>query len=259
MVNVQLASCTHRGCVRPNNQDMALVRVLPSAALFGVCDGMGGELGGEIAAALCAETMEQAALELPLDTAEHASQLLVQGLRMASRRVHHEAQVRRLYKMGTTASIATIVGERMIYGQVGDSRIYVLRSGALYQVTRDQSLAQMMIERGQLRPEEMEKFSMKNVILQAVGPQPSVDVDVKSVLLGRGDVVLACSDGLFGAIEAREILDTLLANPDPETACSALVDAAIAAEASDNVTCVVALVTSGVDRSHEPITIEVLY
>ena len=256
VVNVQVASCTHRGCVRPSNQDIALVRILPAGALFGVCDGMGGEKGGEVASALCAETIEQAALQLPLQTAEHASQLLIQGLRLASYRVNTEAKVRRLHGMGTTASIATIVGDRMIYGQVGDSRIYVLRSGALYQVTRDQSLAQLMVERGQLQPEEVEKFAMKNVILQAVGPHPTVDVDVKSVLLGKGDVVLACSDGLFGAIEPLAMLDILLANPEPETACGALVDAAIAAEASDNVTCVVAKITSGPDRSREPVTIE---
>lgn len=67
--------------------------------------------------------------------------------------------------------------------------------------------------------------------LQAVGPHPTVDVDVKSVLLGNGDVVLACSDGLFGAIEPLAMLDILLANSDPETACSALVDAAIAERA----------------------------
>lgn len=258
-VNIQLASCTHRGCVRPGNEDTALVRILPAGALFGVCDGMGGEKGGEVASALCAETIEQAATAWPIETAEHASQLLIHGLRMASLRVHTAARERKLHGMGTTASIATIVGDRMIYGQVGDSRIYVLRKGALYQVTRDQSLAQLMVERGQLRPEEVESFAMRNVILQAVGPHPSVDVDVKCVRLGRGDVVLACSDGLFGAIEAQTILETLLANPDPETACSALVDAAIAAEASDNVTCVVALVTSGPDRSDEPITIEAVF
>jgi len=217
---------------------------------------MGGENGGEVASQVTVQTLEAAAVARPLDSVEGAIQLLIHGLRAASERVHALAKHQHLPGMGTTASIATIVGDRMIYGQVGDSRIYVLRNSALYQVTRDQSLAQLLVERGQLREEEVESYPMKNVILQAVGPRPSVDVDVRAVRLGRNDVVLACSDGLFGAIPASLILETLLANPEPEAACGALVDAALAAGANDNVTCVVARIASGPDRTTEALEIE---
>jgi protein phosphatase len=258
-LGIQMAYCTHKGCVRSTNQDNALVRVLPMGALLGVCDGMGGEKGGEIASAVTVQTIEEAALAWPLGEPDHAARFLVEGLRLASLRVNVLAQKRDpidLTGMGTTASIAAIVGDRMVYGQVGDSRIYLVRNRVLYQVTRDQSLAQLMVERGQLREEDVETFHMRNVILQAVGPHPSVDVDVRSVPIGCGDVILVCSDGLYGAIKAPRILETLLANPEPESACRALVDAALEEEASDNVTCVVARVSSGPDRSAEAVMIE---
>jgi protein phosphatase len=221
---------------------------------------MGGEKGGEVASSMTVQTLEEIATRFPPDSPDRAAELLIHGLRIAALRVNTLAKTRDpidLTGMGTTASIATIVGDRMIYGQVGDSRIYVLRLGVLYQITRDQSLAQLMVERGQLRQEDVETFHLRNVILQAVGPHPTVDVDVRSVRLGRGDVVLACSDGLFGAVRAPLILQTLLANPEPEAACRALVDAALAAQASDNVTCVVALIAAGPDRAALPLEIEV--
>lgn len=253
---IQMAYCTHRGCVRSMNQDDALVRPLPMGALFGVCDGMGGEKGGEIASALTVRTMEEASIAWPLTAPESAARFLVEGLRLASLRVNTLAKTDNRHGMGTTASIAAIVGDRMVYGQVGDSRIYLLRNRILYQVTRDQSLAQLMVERGQLREEDVETFHMRNVILQAVGPHPSVDVDVRCVPLGKDDVILVCSDGLYGAIKAPRILETLLANTEPESACRALVDAALEEEASDNVTCVVARVSSGPERANEPVRIE---
>lgn len=256
-MDIQMAFCTHKGCVRSMNQDDALVRPLPMGALLGVCDGMGGEKGGEIASALTVRTMEEASIAWPLTAPDQAVRFLVESLRLASLRVNTLAKNDKSHSgMGTTASIAAIVGDRMIYGQVGDSRIYLLRNRILYQVTRDQSLAQLMVERGQLREEDVETFPMRNVILQAIGPLPSVEVDVRSVPLGKDDVILVCSDGLYGAIKAPQILDTLLANPEPEAACRALVDAALAEEASDNVTCVVARVSSGPERKGEPVRID---
>jgi protein phosphatase len=258
-LEIRMAHCTHRGCVRASNEDNALARPLPRGAFFGVCDGMGGEKGGEVASLMTVQALEEAASQSPPHTSEAAGRLLLSALGVASFRVHTLAKVRApvdLSGMGTTASVAAIVGDRMVFGQVGDSRIYVLRAGTLHQITRDQSLAQLLVERGQLRPEDVESFALRNVILQAVGPQPTVDVDLRSVRLGRGDVVLVCSDGLYGAVRARELEAILRANPEPEAACQALVDAALAAEASDNVTCVVAAIASGVERASEPVLVE---
>lgn len=258
-VTLRLSSLTHRGCVRASNEDRALVRPLPRGAFFGVCDGMGGARGGEVASTVTVETLDEAASAEPPSTADSAARLVVAALRTASRRVHTLSKVRHpvdLEGMGTTASVAAIVGDRMVLGQVGDSRVYVLRAGALRQVTRDQSLAQVLVERGQLRPEDMDRFELRNVILQAVGPSPSVDVDVRAVALGDGDVVLACSDGLYGAVGADEMTRLLLAHADPAEACRALMDAALAAGASDNVTCVVVAVRGGPDRAREPVVAE---
>jgi len=111
-VTLRLSSLTHRGCVRASNEDRALVRPLPRGAFFGVCDGMGGARGGEVASTVTVETLDEAASAEPPSTADSAARLVVAALRTASRRVHTLSKVRHpvdLEGMGTTASVAAIV------------------------------------------------------------------------------------------------------------------------------------------------------
>jgi protein phosphatase len=142
--------------------------------------------------------------------------------------------------MGTTATIAALLDNRLFVAQVGDSRAYVLRGGQLVQVTRDQSLVNQLIEAGQLTEEEAETFEHNNIILQALGTADTVQVDLTSHDLRRGDTLVLCSDGLSGMIRADEIKEVLLKVKDPLDACKVLTERANLAGGHDNITVIVA-------------------
>jgi protein phosphatase len=141
--------------------------------------------------------------------------------------------------MGTTATIAAFLDDRLFVAQVGDSRAYVLRNGDLVQVTRDQSLVNQLIEAGQLTEEEAETFEHNNIILQALGTSETVQVDLTYVDLRSNDTLMLCADGLSSMVRGEDIRDTLLGVNDPHEACQALIDKANEAGGHDNVTVVV--------------------
>lgn len=133
-----------------------------------------------------------------------------------------------------------LAGDALFVAQVGDSRAYLLRGGRLTQITRDQTLATLMMEQGQLTVEELPNFAFNHVILQALGTNPRVDVDLVRVTVRRGDVLLICSDGLSGPVEDETIRRTLEEASSPASASEALIALANAAGGPDNVTCIVA-------------------
>jgi protein phosphatase len=232
-------------------------------ALFAVCDGMGGAAGGEVASAEAIEVL-RAKLARPL-TARHRSsvlaQRLVDALRVAARTIRdHSLREPELNGMGTTATVAALVDELLLVAQVGDSRAYLLRAGNLTQLTRDQTLARLLVERGQLTEEEALRFEASNVILQAVGTSLHVDVDLRSVALRDRDVLLLCSDGLSGPVGDESIRRILVDEENPAAACDALVQAALDAGGPDNVTCIVArVVAEGLDGAEVPSTSHVVF
>ena len=142
--------------------------------------------------------------------------------------------------MGTTATVCTFAGDALLVAQVGDSRAYLMRRGVLHQLTRDQTLKTLLVERGQLTPEEAGGFQHNNIILQALGHKGGVEVDLGWVGLCQDDILLVCSDGLFGCVSDEHIQSALGAAKSPGDACDALIDLALAAGAPDNVTCIVA-------------------
>src|SRR5205814_8551622 len=107
--------------------------------------------------------------------------------------------------MGTTTTGVGVIGQHLVMVQVGDSRAYVLRSGVLTQVTRDQSLVNQLLETGQISEEQARMFEHSNVILQALGVQEDVEVLLSTVELRRGDRLVVCSDGLTGVVPDEEV------------------------------------------------------
>ncbi|MSP25768.1 MAG: serine/threonine-protein phosphatase, partial [Myxococcales bacterium] len=154
---------------------------------------------------------------------------------------NHANKNRAMRGMGTTATVAALVDDHLLLGQVGDSRAYVLRGDRLVQVTRDQSLVNQLIEAGQLTEEDAETFEHSNIILQALGTADAVQVDLTYVQLRRGDILMMCSDGLSGMLRDREIRAILLDVESPESACRTLVDDANSAGGQDNITVIVAV------------------
>ncbi len=250
-----IAGASDVGQVREHNEDSFLIGdldrnetiELPSVewvgrgqrgALLVVCDGMGGVEGGEIASELAAKVLWR---EMKITPASRDPEVFARLLRRAVRVANHDvhAMARRepgLRGMGTTLSAAGVVADRLIVATVGDSRVYVLRSQMIIQVTRDQSLHSALIAAGH---NEDEAASAGGAILQALGVGPDVDPSLSIIELRRGDRVLLCSDGLHGLV-GDPALALLMSKPHTVTeAVRLLVAAARAAGGTDNITAIV--------------------
>ena len=239
------------GRKRTHNEDAYLL--LPEENLFCVADGMGGHASGEVAARIAVEEMaeffrmtgrdEDATWPYKLDPARaYDDNRLLTGVKLSNLRIYERAATdQRLRGMGTTLVAVSIPrGTRQaLIGHVGDSRAYLLRGGAIRQVTEDHSLLNDYRKTRALTPEEIEAFPHKNVIVRALGMKDTVEVDVAREDLQDGDVLLLCSDGLSGMVADARMAEIVRGYPkDLRGAAQALVDAANEAGGQDNVTCV---------------------
>jgi len=267
-VDATVHALTHPGCVRADNQDCFLVADLSAPASRGpwrvgtdpgraagaerfavgprgllavVADGMGGAAAGATASRLAvAEVFAAMSQPWPAD-ARPAPGLFARRLREAvegaNEAIHrHARREPGCAGMGTTLTAAGILDARLVVAQVGDSRAYLVRGGAATQLTRDQSLAQSLLDAGTLTAREAERRGLASVLLQALGTEPRVAVDVYWQRLRRGDVLVLCSDGLSRIVADREIAARAGRAPDPAALCGELLEAAIARGAPDNVT-----------------------
>ena len=161
-------------------------------------------------------------------------------MRRANADVIEAAQVKGRHGMGATLT-AVLVDQTTAYvAEVGDSRAYLLRAGQLKQLTRDQSLVQMLVDQGLMKPEEAESSPRKNILLQAMGSVDEVHAAIGQVELRQGDKLLICSDGISNAVTHGELLQILARNA-PWPACAQLVQLANDRGGEDNLTAVVAL------------------
>ena len=226
------AAVTDTGRRRLRNED-AFVCEPP---LFAVTDGMGGARAGEIAAELAATALEEGAGQT------HGTDALVALVEEANRRIwQRSVEDPRTTGMGAVATVA-LVDEgtgTVAIGHVGDSRGYLLRDGAIEQLTRDHSLVAELVESGVLTPEEAEHHPQRSAITRALGTEPEVEVDAFTVDGRPGDIFLLCSDGLSAMVADEALAVTIEAEKrDLERAADALVAAANARGGEDNITVV---------------------
>jgi protein phosphatase/serine/threonine-protein phosphatase Stp1 len=219
---------SHRGTVRERNEDAFVDR--GDIGLWAVADGAGGHEAGDVASAAVVAAL--AGIPVGLSAAEVLAQV---RLRLAQ--VHADLQRLSGDRPGGRTSVTTVVallvrGDHFACLWAGDSRAYLLRDGALCQVTRDHSLVQEMVESGLLAPEDAEAHPQANVITRAVGSKEALELDKVSGRLQAGDVLLLCTDGLFKALPESQIADLLAAGGGPEP----LLERALSAGARDNVT-----------------------
>ncbi len=257
-VAVNVFGRTDVGLVRDHNEDNFIVADLSRdnrslkpevrdhvvgkrGTLFAVCDGMGGAAAGEVASQIAVDTIfEMMMMDLPAENDEDLARRLDDAICEAGLRIFTAARLDRKRRgMGTTVTAGVMMGPRLILGQVGDSRAYVLRGDKIVQVTKDQSLVQQLLDAKQLTEEEARNFDKSNIILQALGTAEEVHVDVTSVVLRRGDVLIMCSDGLSGLVEGEDISKVLLETGEPMEACLRLTDIACKAGGHDNITVIV--------------------
>jgi protein phosphatase len=249
MPTLTAASLTDTGRVRKINQDSVAVFTADQLecrldGLFVVADGMGGKAGGEIASRVAVETVPDVVQEVLNELTDGAgaaalSQALREGLEAANNAVYTQARANpELRGMGTTCVAALLRDGQALIGNVGDSRVYLLRGGRLSQVTDDHSLVQEHVRAGELTEEQARGSRFKNVITRAIGIANTVEPDIHRVDLEPGDTLLLCSDGLTNMVSEPDI-EWMLSDQDVERTCRKLVDAANRNGGVDNITAVV--------------------
>lgn len=220
-------------------------RVLTGGAMFMVADGMGGAAAGEIASSMAVEVVVRELAErgraLERSDAEGFATALRAATSAANARIHEFAVQHPEYRgMGTTATVAALLGDTLFLAQVGDSRAYLVRDGVARQITKDQSLMQKLIEAGEITAEEAEVSDRRNIILQALGPEAFVKVDLTHQRVRRGDTLILCSDGLSGQVRGEEMAQSVAEERDLQHLCQRLIDSANASGGPDNITVVAA-------------------
>jgi protein phosphatase len=166
---------------------------------------------------------------------------LKEAVEVANASIHAHAKAHpEVRGMGTTTTAAGVLNDHLYLTQVGDSRAYLVRGGQAYQITKDQSLMQRLVEAGELTEEEAAQSERRNIILQALGPDPKVKVDLTHQEVRRGDVLVLCSDGLSGQVKKEEIAKAVTDSSDLAAACDKLIALANERGGPDNITVVVA-------------------
>jgi protein phosphatase len=261
-VRLRLAGLTDVGITRDHNEDAFAFLDLTSGqshdevtdgtidvgthgVVLVVADGMGGAAAGEIASAMAVEAVLDTFRAQWMQGAIPGTQTFVETIRDAADTANH-----RIFAyagahpehagMGTTATIAGLLGQSLYLAQVGDSRAYIVRDGVARQITKDQSLMQQLIEAGEMTPDQAEVSERRNIILQALGPDSTVRPDFTQQPVARGDTLVMCSDGLSTHLRAADIARIVSASRDPDDACEQLIAAANAEGGHDNITVVVA-------------------
>ncbi|HZK18849.1 MAG TPA: Stp1/IreP family PP2C-type Ser/Thr phosphatase [Clostridia bacterium] len=226
-----------KGLVREENEDSFCI--WPDIGLFAVADGMGGHQAGEVASNLALKYLRESISEDPTVTSNPEASLL-SSVRYANREVFHIAsQSKELQGMGTTVTASLILGGRLVYAHVGDSRIYLIRAGDIHQLTKDHSLVQEMVRKGELTREQAIRHPQKNVLTRALGTASDVVVDTANFGLQKGDRILLCTDGLTRHVGDREILKEVFKKADLKEIIDSLLEIAFAKGGTDNITVII--------------------
>ena len=294
MLIVEIHATSHIGRVRKGNEDNYLVLHLSamkswtssqsddkfeieskkievdgSGLVLAVSDGMGGALAGEVASKMAVETVSERLLgEDPDETVsphnynESLIAKLYDATVSANYIIHQQGRSDPQYNgMGATFTGIGITQEAVDLIQVGDSRAYLVRNARIYQITKDQSLVQQLIDANQISVEEAETHALKNVILQALGAQNEIYPVPARLYPQRDDILLLCSDGLSNKISNENMQRIILDNLNRlDNACAELVKEANNNGGEDNITLIIAKLTGSElpEPTEEPIKVELL-
>ena len=261
-VTVSVFGKTDVGQSRDHNEDSFLVADLstgnaslrpevrehelgPRGTLLLIADGMGGAAAGEVASEMATQTIYEHMLDEWVNdsegTPERFAYRIKEGVEKANARIHEYSQQHpELKGMGTTTTVVGVLHDQLYLSQIGDSRAYLIRNSTATQLTKDQSLMQRLVDAGELTEEEAEQSERRNIILQALGPEARVRVDLTHQTVRRGDVVVLCSDGLTGQVKKEEIAEVISREDDLVSACGKLIELANERGGPDNITVIVA-------------------
>ena len=254
-VQVSVFARTDVGMHRAGNEDSFLVADLTAGkiglgpdvsshqlgergSLMIVSDGMGGAAAGEIASEMAVTTMRESLAAM--SSSSEISDQLRTAAEVANERIwNHSQENPELSGMGATLTAVLVQGTTAYIAQVGDSRAYLIRRDRIKQLTKDQSLAQLLVDSGAIKPEQMDSVP-QNVIMQAMGTQPAVKVAMSAVQLFRNDCLVICSDGLSNKLPPEELREMIEKVEDLTDACRLLIDKANERGGEDNITVIIA-------------------
>ena len=238
---IRVWGITDKGAVRPQNQDgFYLDSPSEHLAVGVVCDGMGGARAGNIASLVAVETFVDALQNWQEDADANPAAVLSRAAEQANAAVYHRAATDPDCRgMGTTMVAALVEEGQALILNEGDSRAYHLsEEGGIVRVTRDHSLVEDLVERGELTPDQARTHPHKNLITRALGADPELRADLFRQKLNEGDFLLLCSDGLSNVVSEQEILYEVIHGGEACTCCRRLLDIALHRGAPDNVTAV---------------------
>ena len=235
-----VAAHTEKGPVRPRNEDAYWIpdetTPLEVGALYVVADGVGGQEEGAAAAQL-AVLMIREAYYRSRQNGRSIPEALARAIHRANQAIYEEAQTRGARRMGCTLVAAALDGDDLYLAHVGDARAYLTRQGKLERLTKDDTWVEKQVEAGLISPEQAAQHELRNIVTQVLGNKPEIEINQQQQKLPPGETLLLCSDGLYDRLDNARLYQIIRQQP-PAAAAPALVQAAIAAETTDNVTAI---------------------
>lgn len=248
---VEVACLSDVGLQRANNEDSCLYWEPEDDAEFQqkgrlgvIADGMGGYEGGQEASRLAVQTVREAYENAHTDDPKAA---LHGAFTLAHERIRsHALEHPELQGMGTTCTALAILDRQLFFGHVGDSRLYLIRKGSAERITRDHSYVSRLVESGLVRSEDAETHPQRHILTAALGSGSEIipDVSLKPIWLEDGDALILCTDGLWGQVTDRELIQSI-ENSNVAQTCVALVKLALDRGGPDNITLQVLRFKSG--------------
>src|SRR5688572_22834848 len=237
---MHVAARSDVGMVRSGNEDSFFAHASKVGGLFIVADGMGGHAAGEVASEMAVQIVSRELGDLHQLTGQAPREKVAESIKTANRAIY-ERTINESDKqgMGTTVSVLLVSGARWLIGQVGDSRVYLLRDGTLTQLTKDHSYVQEQVDAGLLTADQARVHPYSNVITRCVGASMDVAPDLYFGALETGDILLLASDGLTGMLEDEQLVRILSSDGDPQHWVDRLITEANRRGGLDNITAIV--------------------
>lgn len=234
------SQATDVGRVRHLNEDSLCAR--PELGLFAVADGMGGHNAGEVASALAVQELEKYVYK-HIDSEVNPAVLLEAALQEANRLIYLSARGNEGCRgMGTTITACLLRDKDLYIAHVGDSRAYLIGHKGTVRLTDDHSLVGELLRGGGITEEQAQTHPQRNVLIRALGTEPSVQVDIRQAKVSFGQKVLLCTDGLTSHLRDDEISNIVLTSPEPQESIGLLIKKALERGGTDNVTAILLVV-----------------
>ena len=235
---IQIGFKSNRGIVRENNEDACFV--IPGSDVYVVADGVGGNNSGEVASRTAVEEIAGYVNAVDIRSLEDTEDIfgfMGDAIGAANDAIYEMGRDDSKYRgMATTVVMAYVFRGEGYIANVGDSRAYIFRDGKLSRITKDHTYVNELIDKGVITEDEAESHKQKNVITRALGAEPAIEPDYYKLPLHTDDVLLLCTDGLYGEVGEESILNVLSEEKSMNETCNSLVDMALESGGRDNIT-----------------------